>query len=189
MSTLEDSYLDAFPSWLSTLADDALALTAVLEAVSAQVPSSEASQRHAAAALDYLLKSLDLIQDGLEDLGFMEDAFVLRVVAAFAALEEALADGEPSALSTVFTRLSEEAPLVREFLGDDYARLSRFVQGLSQGSRRGRSVSDLLGDEQLRAAFMAEVRDWAASYAAPRFSRDARNLVKLRAFLRAKLPA
>ncbi len=182
MATLEARCLDAFPTWLRSLADDARALAGVLEQSGA--PNAE---RKAAAALNYLFKSLDLIPDGLEDLGFIDDAFVLRA-AALALKEEAEAELSADA-SGALARLAQEAELVQEFLGGEYARLAKYVAGLEQGAARGRSVSDILGSESLRADFVREVTQWAEGYAVPSFSRDERNLVKLRSFLLAKLPA
>lgn len=63
------------------------------------------------------------------------------------------------------------------------------MAGLEQGSARGRSVASILADAAVRAEFVQEVRQWADSYAVPSFTRDERNLVKLRSFLLAKLPA
>jgi uncharacterized membrane protein YkvA (DUF1232 family) len=148
---------------------------------------SGAAQRRSAAALNYLFKSLDLIPDGLEDLGFIDDAFVLRA-AADAVKQDSLAELTEDSTG-VLARLAEEAELVHEFLGDEYARLAKYVAGLEQGSARGRSVSDILHDAAVRADFTREVRQWADGYAVPGFTRDARNLVKLRSFLLAKLPA
>ncbi len=182
MATLEARCLDAFPTWLRSLAEDARALAGVLE--QADAPNT---QRKAAAALNYLFKSLDLIPDGLEDLGFIDDAFVVR--AAASALKEE-AEAELSADGTgALARLAEEAELVREFLGSEYTRLAKYVAGLEQSSARGRSVSDILSDDGVRADFVREVKQWAESYSVPGFSRDERNLVKLRSFLLAKLPA
>src|SRR5690349_19526593 len=78
MTTLDSRCLEAFPGWLKSLAEDAQKLASVLE----QGGASPAARRGAASALTYLFKSLDLIPDGLEDLGFVDDAFVLRVGAA-----------------------------------------------------------------------------------------------------------
>jgi len=182
MATLEARCLDAFPNWLRSLAEDARALSDVLEQASAPT-----AQRKAAAALNYLFKSLDLIPDGLEDLGFIDDAFVVRA-AASAVKEEA--EGELSADATgALARLAEEAELVREFLGAEYARLAKYVAALEQGSARGRSVSEILSNESVRGDFVREVKQWAGGYAVPGFSRDERNLVKLKSFLLAKLPA
>ena len=179
---LEARCLDAFPDWLRSLADDARALAAVLEGEGASV-----AQRRSAAALNYLFKSLDLIPDGLEDLGFIDDAFVMRAAAEAIRLEaEAELAQDPTG---TLARLSSEAELVQEFLGSEYGRLTKYVAGLEQGSARGRSVATLLSDESARADFVREVREWAESYVVPGFTRDQRNLVKLRAFLLAKLPA
>ncbi len=182
MATLEARCLDAFPTWLRTLADDAIALASVLEAGAAEV-----AERRSTAALNYLFKSLDLIPDGLEDLGFIDDAFVVRAAAQAVKVEsqESLAADATGTL----TRLAEEAELVQEFLGDHYGRLTKYVAGLDQSSARGRTVTAILSDPAVRADFVREVREWAESYAVPSFTRDERNLVKLRSFLLAKLPA
>jgi uncharacterized membrane protein YkvA (DUF1232 family) len=182
MATLEARCLDAFPDWLRSLADDARALASVLEG-----EGSGPLQRRSAAALNYLFKSLDLIPDGLEDLGFVDDAFVVRAAADAVRLES---EAELAADSSgTLARLSGEAELVQEFLGSEYGRLAKFVEGLEKGSVRGRSVAQILADEGVRADFVREVREWADGYVVPSFSRDQRNLVKLRAFLLAKLPA
>jgi uncharacterized membrane protein YkvA (DUF1232 family) len=182
MVTLAARCLAAFPNWLRSLADDARALASVLEK-----EGSDGAQRRAAAALNYLFKSLDLIPDGLEDLGFVDDAFVMRATADAVKREseQALAVDASGTLA----RLAEEAELVREFLGAEYARLAKYVSGLEQGSARGRSVNAILTDSALRADFVREVRQWAEGYVVPGFTRDERNLVKLRSFLLAKLPA
>ncbi|HKO47673.1 MAG TPA: YkvA family protein [Polyangiaceae bacterium] len=182
MATLEARCLDAFPDWLRSLADDARALASVLEGEGAGV-----LQRRSAAALNYLFKSLDLIPDGLEDLGFIDDAFVIRAAADAVRLE---AESELALDPTgTLARLATEAELVQEFLDSEYGRLTKYVAGLEQGSARGRSVATILADENARAEFVREVQEWAESYVAPGFTRDQRNLVKLRAFLLAKLPA
>ena len=72
---------------------------------------------------------------------------------------------------------------MREFLGTEYSRLVKYVAGLEAGSVRGRTVSVILNDSALRAEFAREVREWADGYTVPTFSRDERNLVKLRSFL------
>ncbi len=182
MATLEVRCLDAFPNWLRTLADDARALAAVLE-----VEGDDSAQRRSAAALNYLFKSLDLIPDGLEDLGFIDDAFVVRAAAQAVKLEGESALAADS--SGTLARLAEEAELVQEFLGSEYGRLTKYVAGLEQGSARGRSVATIFGDATVRADFVREVRQWADGYSVPSFTRDERNLVKLRSFLLAKLPA
>ncbi len=177
--TLENRCLDAFPNWLRSLGDDARALSAVLENPAA----SDSARRRIAGALTYLFKSLDLIPDGLQDLGFVDDAFIFRVGASGLSASDHAADP-----SGTLARLAAEAGLIREFLGDLGDRLERYVVGLESSSARGRSVSEVVGDESKRAELAREVRQWADGYEAPSFSRDEKNLVKLRSFLSAKLP-
>jgi len=178
--TLENRCLDVFPAWLRSLGDDARALSAVLENPSL----SEAARRRVAGVLTYLFKSLDLVPDGLQDLGFVDDAFIFRVGAARLSASDHAADP-----SGTLARLGADAGLIGEFLGDLNERLQRYVVGLESSSARGRSVSDVVGDESKRAELAREVRQWADSYEAPSFARDEKNLVKLRSFLSAKLPA
>ncbi len=179
MTELQTRCLDTFPEWLRTLAADATELSHVLNAPNV----ADSTKRHAAAGLNYLFKSLDLIPDGIEDLGFLDDAFVLRVSAALA-LHDAPADREAA---PVLSRLAEGAKLVADLLGRDYARLEMYVKGLTKGAARGRTVDDILRDDGVRAAFEAEVGGWAASFEVPSFTRDEKNLVKLQSFLSAKL--
>lgn len=181
MSELNDRCLDQFPEWLRALATDATEMSNAVADV--------ASVNHVAAAqivggLNYLFKSLDLISDGIEDLGFLDDAFVLRVAAA-QALREAPALG---ASRPALSRLADDTKLIAALLGKDYARLENYVKTLRSGASRGRSVDDILNDEQAGAVFLHEVTGWASSYSVPSFSRDEKNLVKLKSFLLAKLP-
>jgi uncharacterized membrane protein YkvA (DUF1232 family) len=178
MSTLDSRCLDAFPGWLRSLAEDAQQLAALLE----QGDTALGAQRAAASALNYLFKSLDLIPDGLEDLGFIDDAFVLRVAAA------QVAEGERDGAGAL-AKLATEAELISEFLAADYERLERYVQKLADGTARGRSVAQIIEDAAVRADFVREVKQWAAGYASPSFTRDSRSLVKLKSFLATRLPA
>jgi uncharacterized membrane protein YkvA (DUF1232 family) len=175
MSEVDSRCLDEFPAWLRSLADDAI----VLCGVAADSAAPEDARRHVAAALSYLFKSLDLIPDGIEELGYLDDAFVLRVAARLATHVDAL---------PALERLAHDAELVSDFLGVDYPRLERFVAGLGKLTVRGRSVDDVLASADVAESFVGEVRGWAKDYVVPAFGRDTKNLVKLRSFLKAKLP-
>jgi uncharacterized membrane protein YkvA (DUF1232 family) len=177
MTTLDSRCLELFPAWLQSLADDARALCQVLESAPA-----ESLQRSAAAALNYLFKSIDLIPDGLEDLGFLDDAFVFRV--AMARARDRGTELEPGSAPA---RLAAEAELIREFLGEDYQRLEGYVDGLGDKPVRGRSVDALLSEPATREELQRDVQSWVAAFEAPTFLRDSKNLVKLRAFLSTKL--
>jgi uncharacterized membrane protein YkvA (DUF1232 family) len=177
MSELNTRCLDAFPEWLKTLPEDAVALSLLLEDES--LP--ESARKQVAGSLNYLFKSLDLIPDGIEDLGFLDDAFVIRVAARVAAVD--LAD-PPAVMKT----LAAQAALVEELLGKDFVRLAKYVDGLVNGAARGRTAQELVSDAEVRSSFRAELDAWSKSYQAPSFSRDEKNLVKLTSFLSAKLP-
>lgn len=168
--------LETFPNWLGSLGDDAVAMAAALGG-----ELSEGAQRALAAGLNYVFKSVDLIPDGIDDIGYLDDAFVLRVACAQALAAGAAGHARVSALAA-------EAALVKDFLGGDFARLEAYVQGLTRGAARGRSVDDILSDASVRSDFVADVQGFARNYATPSFARETRNLIKLRAFFDAKLP-
>lgn len=181
MSDSLATYLDTFPGWLRSLGDDAEALATLLEGSDV----SQGAREAAAGGLNYLFKSLDLIPDGIDDIGYLDDAFVLRVAAELATQ----AEGETAeAKLKAIGALAADCDLLREFLGKDYARLESYVKGLRKGAARGRSVGDILGDESVRSDFTSDVRGFAKSYTSPSFSREEKNLIKLKAFFDAKLP-
>lgn len=180
------AYLDTFPNWLRSLGDDTIALALVL---GDDALTSGAAQA-AASGVNYLFKSLDIIPDGIDDIGYVDDAFVLRVCAAQAKSEQEKSDG--GALSeeaeATLNSLAEGTELIREFLGDDYARLDQYCRALRHGSARGRKVADIVEQVQLRADFISDARGFAESFEAPSFAREEKNLKKLLAFFDAKLP-
>jgi hypothetical protein len=169
-------YLDLFPAWLRTLGDDAGELGSVVEG-----DGSDEVKRYVTSGLNYIFKSLDLIPDGIDDLGFCDDAFVIRVAASLAVEADAAAN------EGVVGRLAEEASAVQDFLGEDYTRLVAYVKSLRKGAARGRTVEEIMTDASVRAAFVHEVSAWAKEYAVPSFTRDVKTLIKLKAFLGAKL--
>ena len=173
---VDERFLEVFPSWLRSLGEDATALGGF---VGPDAP--DGVRRYVTAGLNYIFKSLDLIPDGIDDLGFLDDAFVVRVAASLAIAEA------PSAKDGALGRLADDAHAVKEFLGDDYARLEAYVKNLRKGAARGRTVDDIVGDDGVRATFLGEVKAWAAAYQIPSFTRDKKTLIKLKAFLSAKL--
>lgn len=180
MSTETDARcLETFPNWLRTLGHDAEALAAAL----ATPTTPEPARRALAGGLNYVFKSVDLIPDGIDDIGYLDDAFVLRIASALA-LSEGLARGSFTAIDT----LADEARTVEDFLGSDYPRLSSYVQGLRRSAARGRTVDDIVSSTTVQSEFIADVSGFARSYSAPSFTREEKNLIKLRAFFDAKLP-
>ncbi|MCB9588491.1 MAG: DUF1232 domain-containing protein [Polyangiaceae bacterium] len=177
MSDLKARCLEAFPEWLKSLGPDIASLADLLS----DDELDEGTRRWVTGGINYLFKSLDLIPDGIEDLGFIDDAFVVRVAAS-----KALA-GCPDNES--LKRLAADAQLIEAFLEEDFSRLETYVGGLSQVAARGRTVDEVVADAGLREQLVGEARAWAEGYDAPTFARDEKNLVKLRAFLATKLPS
>jgi uncharacterized membrane protein YkvA (DUF1232 family) len=175
---IDARYLEAFSQWLRSLGEDASAVGKIV----AMKSGNDDATRSLIAGLNYVFKSLDLIPDGIDDLGFMDDAFVLRVACALAAASR------PEVKEGAIERLGTDAGAVRDFLGEDYARLESYVVGLRKGGARGRTVDDIAGDIEARTTFLGEIEEWSKGYKPPNFTRDPKTLVKLKAFLSAKLP-
>ncbi len=182
MSEIDPKYLDIFPTWLRNLGHDAEELAELLE-VSGMAADA---QQAVAGGLNYLFKSLDLIPDGIDDIGYLDDAFVLRVAADLASHEDT-GDATSEQLASL-SRLTNDCDIIREFLEADYARLESYVKGLRNGAARGRSVNDIVGEEDVRKEFLSDVRGFAKTYESPSFAREEKNLIKLKAFFDAKLP-
>lgn len=180
--TLEGQYLDAFARWLGSLGSDASALAGSIQ--DEALPAD--ARGPVVGALTYLVKSLDLIPDGVEDLGYIDDAFVLRVASALAlgTVPETERDS-----SSAVAGLAKDAALIELFLGAAYSRLERYAARLIELSARGRSAQDALADPEQRTRLVSEVQAWAKSYETPKFQHDPRSLIKLLAFLDTKLPA
>jgi len=172
-AALELPYLDVFPQWLRSLGDDAVQVGNAL----GEATDDEAA-RLLIAGLNYIFRSLDCIADGIADLAFLDDAFVLRVACALA---------RPQETHGAVRRLQEDSHAVRAFLGDGYARLESHVRGLGTRAVRGRTAEEIAANGAIREKFLDEVREWSRDYKAPALSRDPKTLVKLRAFLDAKL--
>jgi len=177
-AAIDPRFLEVFPQWLRSLGEDA---ALVGDAIAGHEGDDDAV-RSLVSGLNYIFKSLDLIPDGIDDLGFLDDAFVLRVACALAGA------ARPEIKQGAVQRLAEDASAVREFLGEDYVRLETYARGLRKGAARGRSVEDIVTEPNQRSQFLQEVKAWSAGYQVPSFTRDPKTLVKLKAFLNAKLP-
>ena len=182
MNEVTQQCLDTFPNWLASLPEDAVALASLLSADS--IP--EVARRYVAGSLSYLYKSLDLIPDGIEDLGYLDDAFVLRVAAHLAVTESP--ESKEADIRGLLARLSTEAELIRKALEGDYARLESYVRTLRKSAARGRSVDEIIGDSNVRGEFVHDVGAWAKSFKVPSFTRDEKTIIKLKSFLGSKLP-
>lgn len=166
--------LENFRSWLVRLPKDVELLSSVLEGETV----SRDDKVKLAAGLNYLLKSIDLIDDGIAGLGLLDDAFVLRLAVG------RLSSEAPSELS----ELRAESEVAVEFLGDLRGRFDAFLVSLEETRVRGRSPAEIADDPTIASELISELRSFAHRYECPAFANEPSSLVKLRAFLNAKLP-
>jgi uncharacterized membrane protein YkvA (DUF1232 family) len=173
--------LNTLPEWLRSLADDLTAAAALLK--NQELP--EEVRLWIAGAVGYVFKSVDLIPDGIDDLGYLDDTFILRVAAA-RALEPS--SEEQGASLDPLPQLAEGTALIKRLLGSDYARLDDFVSGLRISVVRGKSPSDIVQESTIADQVCDEVAAFARNYVSPPFAQDERTIIKLKSFLSAKLP-
>jgi uncharacterized membrane protein YkvA (DUF1232 family) len=183
MSEINTKCLETFPHWLRTLDEDVQGVLSAIEDEAA----GDAARRFLTGGINYLFKSLDLIPDGIDDIGYLDDAFVIRL-AARAAMESEIGAINPDQLAKL-GGLANEADLIKELLGQDlFDRLEKYTRDLRKGAARGRTVDEIMEQGDIFKEFAAEVRSFVNEYNSPGFSKDEKNLIKLKAFLEAKLP-
>jgi uncharacterized membrane protein YkvA (DUF1232 family) len=183
MTDINAKCLETFPVWLRSLDEDVQSVLSALES-----PALGADARKMlTGGINYLFKSLDLIPDGIDDIGYLDDAFVLRL-AAKTAIEADLGDLDAELLRKL-NGLANDADLVKELLERDlYDRLDKYVRDLRKGAARGRTVDEIIEEKGIFKEFTAEVASFIKEYKSPGFSKDEKNLIKLKSFLEAKLP-
>ena len=183
MSDVNEKCLETFPSWLTSLPQDVGTVLAVLKSDSI----SEDAKRILLGSINYLFKSLDLIPDEVDDLGYLDDAFVLRL-SAKSAMEGDLGNVADEA-KTKLESLSKETALIEDFLtADVLRRLKSYVEHLRTGAARGRMVDELVEKPALFAELVDEAESFIADFKVPTFNKDEKNLIKLAAFFDARLP-
>ena len=183
MSEVNDKCLEVFPNWLGSLGDDLKTIVDVLK----EEGLADDAKRYLLGGVNYLFKSLDLIPDGIDDIGYLDDAFVLRL-AAKAALECDMGIVD-EAVRGRLESLSKGCGLLEDFLGENvYGRLDRYTRNLRKGAARGRMVDELMENSRLKAELLDEAETFIEEFTAPDFAKDEKNLIKLTAFFEAKLP-
>ena len=182
MTDINSKCLEIFPNWLSGLAEDVRAIQSALAGnLNREVKAT------LTGGVNYLFKSLDLVPDGIDDIGYLDDAFVLRMASRRACNQgiEPLSEEIRAKLG----RMSMDVDLVRELLGDDlYNRFEKYTDALANGSARGRTVDEILDETEMATQFDAELNDFIDTYEDPGFTADEKNIIKLKAFMEARLP-
>jgi hypothetical protein len=180
MTPFDTKCLDTFSGWLQGMPGEVIALMEVLEREG--VP--EAFRQASAESLAHLARSLDLIVDGVEALGHLENLFVFRAIVRGAT-------GAPAELGegagAVLRRLAVDAELLVEFLGEDLGRLQETAYRADERAREGRRARDLMDPGETRRAALGQIRAWLSDYRAPELSSTEAELLKLRSFLRTRL--
>jgi hypothetical protein len=182
VTPLDERCLAEFGEWLAGMPGEVVALSDLLE----QRNLPEPLRLFAARALGYLRRSIALIPEGIEDLGCLDVLFATRVRAA--RLVQELPDLSLRDESGTLARLTADAELVQEFLGEDFERSREAWLTPMAREPDGFEVDEALESESYRAELLDKVRTWAEGYVAPVLELGENELVKLRAFLRTKLP-
>lgn len=182
MSDINEKCLEIFPTWLKSLGNDLHTFLGILKN---QNLGADA-RRSLTGGINYLFKSLDLIPDGIDDIGYLDDAFILRIAAADAIKDVGeIEDGQLAALQ----KLADDTKLLEQFLeGALFERLSKYTKGLQKGAARGRTVEEIIENAAVFKEFADETDSFVKEYSTPGFAKDEKNLIKLRNFLEAKLP-
>ena len=168
--------LEVFSLWLKTLPADVRAMASLLS------PREPESVRvYVASALTYLTRNLDLIPDGIEGIGYLDDAFVIRTASALAV--EHVGVGAPTSLR----RLAQDNDVVKSFLGAEYGRFRIYVMGLRDYVSKGRSAVQVAANDELSRGIAAEAVEWCGEYKESPLKKDPAELERLGTFLRSKL--
>jgi uncharacterized membrane protein YkvA (DUF1232 family) len=168
--------IELFSLWLKTLPADVRSMSSLLGP-----KELEGTRTYVAAGITYLTRNLDLIPDGIEGIGYLDDAFVLRTAAALAV--ESVGVGAPAALR----RLAQDNAEVESFMGPDYGRFRTYVGGLREHVTKGRTVAQVASDHALAKSLAQEALDWCADYKESVLAKDEAQLDRLRTFLHSKL--
>lgn len=181
MAPSDTSCLETFSRWLAEMPGEVTALCDVLESPLESPSVPEPCRRASAESLAHLIRSIEIIPDGVEALGYLENLFAFRTI-----MRDATA-GADAAADETSRRLAAESELVAEFLGDDFGRLREATERAREQTRDGQRASDLLDDAERRSAAVAQLRAWASAYRAPELAPTEAEALKVRSFLRVRL--
>jgi uncharacterized membrane protein YkvA (DUF1232 family) len=177
------NHLELLESWLKSLPDDIKPFTAILS----DEGLPEEPRKLAAGVINYLFKSVDLIPDGLDDIGYLDDVLTMRLAAALLD-RDAVTRAKPD-LAPALERLAQDASAARDMLGEPiYGRFLDYTRDLAGGSARGRSAGEIVTNAFRLQEVLMEADNLRDEYTVPAMEKTERTLTKLRSFLDARLP-
>lgn len=160
-SDVVNAQVDAIKGWLSTYREDVIQLRDVMLS---DAPSPRARQV-LAGVLSYQLRKMDVAPDWVPEIGFVDDAMVLRAGAAVFKANNALA--LPPDQEQVIERLHQQNQTVEAILGERYEALYDRVRGLMERRIHGRTPEEILDDPQRRTSFLKELEGFLERYQVP----------------------
>jgi uncharacterized membrane protein YkvA (DUF1232 family) len=176
------AHIDTFKSWAETIRQDIDAFKTLLEAEKAD----EGARRLAGGALTYLTSKMDLIPDWNEGIGVIDDVMVLRVCSVLT--QDFDRGGIPASAEASLDRMSNQAEKITEFLGGPtYDKMKAYCAKLGDLKVRGKSASDLIGDEKAREAFYKHLDEDIAKTVPIVIASPAEAEVRLKSYLTHKL--
>ncbi|MBN2342292.1 MAG: DUF1232 domain-containing protein [Deltaproteobacteria bacterium] len=182
MNDINTKCLEIFPRWLESLGEDVRTLQT---ARAGEV--TRAARQTLTGGINYTFKSLDLVPDGIDDIGYLDDAFVIRMASRKACMQGI--DALPEEIKAKLGRMSEDTGVVKELFGDElFVRFEKYTDALADGSARGRTVEEILDNPEISSEFANEVTEFIQTYSSPGFTQDEKNIIKLKAFMEARLP-
>jgi uncharacterized membrane protein YkvA (DUF1232 family) len=170
-------FLTHLATWLRAFGADVGALLPLIE--SPETPATV--KRPLVGGLNYLFRALDLIPDGLEDIGYVDDLFVLRRAAVLAKNGLVVAK---LPVPEVISRMADNAQWVLAWLETMAIPFEEYCAQLmlDSASARGRTVGAILTDANVLGDFLGDLRVFVGGFQPPPFASEDRTLVKLRAY-------
>lgn len=173
--------IDEIMHWLATYTEEIALLRKLMLS---DAPSLRARYT-IAGVLNYQLKKMDLAPDWIPLLGMMDDAIVLRVGAAVFLINNL--EPLPPEHERVISRLNEQNEMAKEILGPLYDALFQRVRGLIEQRVHGRTPKEILGEEDTRQRFLAEMDSFVERFTLPEIEDPEDLLAKLQSYFKAKL--
>lgn len=174
--------LEKIPIWLKNLPEDVSYLMQLIDNPSLD----EDMKLILITPINYLFKTVDLIPDGLDEIGYIDDSILLRI--SCKELVEKYGDKLQAELYDRLKIMAGDTDILKQELGMEiWTKLLSYFEELKELPARGRLPSDILKDQITYNQFKTEIKAILDSYEAKISQIDEKTIIKLKAFLEAKL--